>query len=72
MFSTNSGEAVPGLAGLAGTIQVTCLILLVVALVVAVCAVFARQKLLQAANEKEFNVFLTEGSVPGFDYWDSD
>lgn len=56
MFSTNSGEAVPGLAGLAGTIQVTCLILLVVALVIAVCAVMARQKLAQ--NEKAAGVMM--------------
>ena len=56
MFSTNSGEAVPGLAGLAGTIQVTCLILLVAALVVAVAAVIARQKMAQ--NEKAAGVMM--------------
>lgn len=56
MFSTNSGEAVPGLAGLAGTIQVTCLILLVLGLVVALCAVIARKKMQQ--NEQAAGVMM--------------
>lgn len=49
MFTTNSGEAVPGLAGLAGTIQVACLIAMVLALVIAVVAAMVRRK----ANQSE-------------------
>lgn len=48
MFSPNSGEAVPALAGLAGTVQVACLILLVLALVVAVVAAMVRRKAQQS------------------------
>lgn len=43
-WTTNSGEAVPGLAGLTGTLLVSCLILLVVGLVIGVIAAYvARQ-----------------------------
>lgn len=48
MFTTNSGEAVPGLAGLAGTILVTCLIGLVIALVIAVVAAGVRRRAQQS------------------------
>lgn len=57
MFSSNSGEAVPGLAGLAGTIQVTCLILLVAALAIAVAAAGVRRKANQ--SEKVADALLT-------------
>lgn len=48
MFTTNSGEAVPGLAGLSGTILVTCLIGLVIALVIAVSAAGVRRRAQQS------------------------
>lgn len=48
MFTTNSGEAVPGLAGLSGTILVTCLILMVIALIGAVIAVGVRRRMNQS------------------------
>lgn len=44
MFSSNSGEAVPELAGLSGTILVSCLIGLVIALVIAMIAVGVRRQ----------------------------
>lgn len=44
MFSSNSGEAVPELAGLSGTILVSCLIGLVIALVIAMVAVGVRRQ----------------------------
>ncbi|KAA9394163.1 hypothetical protein FCK90_08585 [Kocuria coralli] len=44
MWTTNSGEAVPGLAGLSGTILVASLILLVLGVVVGVIGVYAGKK----------------------------
>ncbi|ROZ61627.1 hypothetical protein EDL96_12790 [Kocuria soli] len=57
MFSTNSGEAVPGMAGLSGTIQVSCLILLVGALTIAVIAAGVRRQTSQ--SQKVADALLT-------------
>lgn len=43
-WTTNSGEAVPGLAGLTGTLLVSCLILLVLGVVVGVIAAYVGRK----------------------------
>lgn len=63
MFTTNSGEAVPGLAGLAGTILVTCLILLVIAAVIAVVALMVRKRMSQ--SEKVADMLLVVARVGG-------